>query len=251
MAVVSAIVLVVTNLFGLSLLFHDNTRLVISKKTVMQQLEILGPLKSVEWHAIIVILFFLAAIFTLSFHQIQFAWLSLFLFFALSSLKIIKIKEWAAQTDWSFLLMVGASLGIVKSLAFLNIDTLIKDNLSIYLSFLGDGKPQVLTALILVTILARFVFSIGPCFIIMMMIGIPIAEFYQINLWIMTFSLLVTSEIWFFPYQSTFYMNFESFFEGKLPYERKKFLAYNLLINFARILSLYLSMPYWRQIGLL
>ncbi len=251
MAVVSAIVLIVTNLFGLSLLFHDNTRLVISKKKVMQQLEILGPLKSVEWHAIIVILFFVAAILTLSFHQIQFSWLSLFLFFALSSLKIIKIKEWAAQTDWSFLLMVGASLGIVKSLAFLNVDTLIKDNLSVYLSFLGDGKPQVLTALILVTILARFVFPIGPCFIIMMMIGIPIGEFYQINLWIMTFSLLVASEVWFFPYQSTFYMNFESFFEGKLPYERKKFLAYNLLINFARILSLYLSMPYWRQIGLL
>ncbi|RZI47094.1 anion permease [Candidatus Finniella inopinata] len=248
---VFGVVLLTTNLFGLSLFFQDRTHLENPKERLMHQLKVLGPLKSEEWHAVIVIFLFLASILTLSLHQIQFAWVSLFLFCVLASLKIIRIKDWAVQTDWSFLLLVGAGLGTIKAMSFLNIDMLIKDNLSDFINFFGNGRSQILMALILVSILVRFVFPVATSFFIMMAIGLPIADFYQINLWITTFCILVACEIWFFPYQSNFYRNFENFFEGKLAYERRKFLSYNILINAARILGLYLSMPYWRQIGLL
>ncbi len=250
-ALMVAVVLIVTNLFGLSLWFHERTRLSISRKTVSQQLEILGPLSQKEWNAIIAVFFFIGTTITFSLYQIQFAWLSLFLFFALASLRIIKIQEWAAQTDWSFLLMVSAGLGIYKALIFLNIDGLIKNNISPGIAIFGTTKPSILASLVVMTILTRLLFSIGPSCIIMLTLGLPIAEYYDINLWVTTLTILIACEIWFFPYQSTFYRNFEDFFEGDIPYERHKFLIYNLLVVTARILAIYLSIPYWRQIGLL
>lgn len=250
-ALVSFIVLIVTNLFSLSLWFHDRSRPSISKEVVAQQLEILGPLRTEEWQAIICIFFFMSVILTFSFYQVQFAWLSLFLFFTLSSLKIIKINEWAAKTDWSFLLFVSASIGIVKSFYYLGLDQLIRDNCSQYFNIFGVSKAQILASFVIFSILVRFIFAVGPSFIITMVICLPVAEFYRINPWIVTFVLLIANEIWLFPYQSIFYQTFESLLKENLPYEKQKLLAYNLLVNIAHILALYLSIPYWRQLGLL
>jgi len=250
-AFVAGLVVLLTTMFSLALLFHDRTRLKISKDIITKQWELLGDLKNKEWNALIAILFFIVTIILISAKVTQFSWICLFLFFALSALKIIKIDEWAKHTDWSFLFLVGASLGVLGAMRPLGIHKIISDNLLPYLNFFGESGAQVLAAIVAVTILLRFIANAGPVFIIMSGIGLPIAESVGLNPWITVFSILWACDIWFFPYQSLVYQKFESFFKGGLPYNKSYFLAFNGLISLTKILSLYLSVPYWQQMGLL
>lgn len=250
-AFVPALVLLIINLFAIPLWFHSRDRIHVPQVSVNEQITILGPLNEIEWQALIAVLFFVIAILSITYHNIQVAWLSLFLFFALSALKIIKITEWGKTTDWSFFLFISTVIGISNGFNELRINELVTQSIVPYFSTYIHGSTGILTALVVITLLIRFILPIGPAFIIMMSLAMPIGIAYGISLWVIAFTLLVTCDIWFFAYQSPSYLQFRKGFDEQLPYDQSHFFSYNMIANVARIIGLYLALPYWHYLGLM
>jgi hypothetical protein len=59
------------------------------------------------------------------------------------------------------------------------------------------------------------------------------------------------SEHWFFPYQCTYYVQFEELTKRKRTFNEKSFITFNAMTALVRLLGLYASIPFWRSLGLL
>lgn len=249
-ALIPAIIMMLTNLFGLSLFFHTREKIHLTKDVSKVHLEVLGSLKKPEWEAIIATIFFVVALVILPSQQINIAILGLFLFFAVTALGILSIPNWIARTDWAFLLFIGTVIGIANCFSYLKINESI-NNIMLPLLQSTSNSYIILSFIILATIMIRFIMPIGPTFVVMMSLGTSIADYYGINLWLITFTILLITDTWFFPYQCPFYNSFKQDLTSELPYNEKSLLTYNLLNNAARIIAIFASIPFWKYIGLL
>ncbi len=250
---ISGIILLIIHFVGSSIFFVSKEKVSVSKEKINQQLKVLGKLKMEEIAAIGTILLFSSALFLMPYHKIPVYWLSLFLLFSLLSLKIISHKQWLAQTDWSFLIFLGCIIGISASLKYLHVDVLISSTLLPMIKSMlsADNTTGILSLLVLMTLATRLLLPIGPTVIIMMTLSFPLADSFGLSLWPFGFTIVMVCDIWFFPYQSPFYVTYADSFQGKTPYAEKKFLLYNGLMNFGRIVALYLSLPYWKSLGII
>lgn len=250
---VSGIILLIIHFVGSSIFFVSKEKVTVSKEKIDQQIKILGSLKPVEIAAMGTLLLFGLALFMMPYHKIPVYWLTMFLLFALLSLKIITHKQWLTQTDWSFLVFLGCIIGISEALGYLEIDKLIAGSLvPIIKSVLSaDNITGLLSLLVALTIGIRFFLPIGPTVIIMMTLSFPLADTFGLSLWPFGFTIVMVCDIWFFPYQSPFYMSFAESFNRGSPYTESKFLLYNGLVNFGRIVAIYLTLPYWKSLGII
>jgi hypothetical protein len=62
---------------------------------------------------------------------------------------------------------------------------------------------------------------------------------------------LILGEMWFFPYQCSYYVQFREIAASHGVYDEKSFLRYNALMNGVTLLALYASLPWWKWLGLL
>lgn len=251
MALVPAIILLLVNLLALQLLFYTRDKIDDPAPIARQVLKILGPMKKEEWHAIIVLVLFTLLIFTISSHQFQVAWLSLFFFFTLSGVGIVKIRDWAVHTDWSLLFFVCMSLGIAKALNHLELDQTLKSLIFPYIQSFLSNKVYAISVLVIPCIILRFFMQVGPAFVTLMIIALPMSEDLGMDPWIIMFTLLMSCDIWFFSYQHEFKDEILHIMDNNPQFNPKLFWQYNMVMNGARFLSIYLSIPYWRLLGML
>lgn len=249
---VSGIIMLIMHFVGSSIFFVSKEKVKLQKEKIDQQIKILGKLTPVEMSVIGTVILFGCALFLMPYHKIPVYWLTLFLLFALLSLKIVSHKQWLAQTDWSFLIFLGCIIGVSATLNYLHIDELISNAVVPVVKrvFSADNVSGILSLVVIMTILIRLFLPVGPTVIIMMTLSFPIADAFGMSLWPFGFTIIMVCDIWFFPYQSPFYMSYVSSFDRGVPYAEKKFLLYNGLVNFGRIVALYLSLPYWKSLGI-
>ena len=250
---VAGIILLITHFVGSSIFFVSKEKVAISKDKIKQQLKVLGMLTPVEIQTVGTIFMFVLALVTLPYHKIPIHWITLFVLFALLSLKIVGHKQWLQQTDWSFLIFLGSIVGVSATLTYLQIDQLISAAVIPFVkTFLGaDNITSIFSLLVLLTLAVRLLLPVGPTVIIMMALSFPLADSLGLSLWPFGFIVIMVCDIWFFPYQSPFYMSYVDSFEGRLPYDEKKFLMYNWMMNIGRIVALYLSLPYWKSLSII
>lgn len=250
-ALIPGIILILTNFITLSLWFHNREKINLKNNFFEEQIGVLGKISQNEKSAIIASGLFIVGVLTMPYHQINVGWISLFMFFSLCALNILNLKKWAKSVDWSFLIFVGTVIGLAETMKFLEINEIIKDQLMHFFNFKSATPHGILTMIIAMVLILRIALPIGTTFVIMMTITIPISELFNISPWVITFTILLISDTWFFPYQSPFYTSYVRNFNGDLPYNENQFLSYNIVNNAARILSIYLSLPYWQYLGLL
>jgi divalent anion:Na+ symporter, DASS family len=250
-AIIPGIILLVVNFLALPLIFHSREKLVVHQQNAQEVRKVLGDMQPAEWHAVIVLVLFALTAYTISSHQIQIAWLSLFFFFALSGLRILKISDWAVHTDWSFLLFICMGIGIANGMNHLKMDELMKPILSKCISGIEGNRVYILTLVMAATLGLRLVMQMGPAFFTMMLILMPLAELTGITTWVMAFTILMMCDVVFFPYQDEYRIALDNFSKYTPSFNQKLFWQYNMIINIARIISIYLSIPYWRYLGML
>jgi hypothetical protein len=78
----------------------------------------------------------------------------------------------------------------------------------------------------------------------------PVAVHYGVNPWVVGFIILIIGEMWFFPYQCSYYLQFRQLTRGRV-YDENLFLKFNAFANLMKIAAIYASMPYWKSLGLL
>lgn len=249
-AVNGAILLVAHGLLSY-LLFRNQERPAVMRNALEIQLQVLGPLSRKEWGAIAGTLLFCLGVLTESIHKIKTPWLGMGLMFAFLVLRLIDKDEFRKRIDWALLLYLASLVGFGATFSYLGLDQGISARLGSLGAMLHDNLPLFLLLLSVGMTAVRLVLPMSPAIAIAATILMPMATAQGISAWVVGFAILNLGEMWFFPFQSSQYLQLRE--SGGAPplFDERRFLIFNGLMNLMKIAALYLSIPYWRSLGML
>lgn len=233
------------------LLFRNRERPTISSDAIDIQLRVLGRLTRKEWGAIAGTVFFVLGVLTESIHKVKTPWLGMALMFGFLIFELLNKEEFKKRIDWTLLIYLASLVGFGATFSHFGLDRWVADRLGGLGGNLNDKLPQFLMLLSGGMILIRLVLPMSPAIAIAATVLMPIAEAQGVSAWIVGFAILNLGEMWFFPFQSTQYLQMRETSGEPLVFDERRFLLFNAAMNVARIAAIYLSIPYWWLIGLL
>jgi di/tricarboxylate transporter len=231
--------------------FRTDEKAHLSKEVVAAQLELLGPMRTREWASLFGIAVFGIGVVTTSIHQIQPPWVALLLLYVLLAFNYLRGSEFRDKIDWPFLVYFAGLVGMVSAMSYLGLTRFLAG----HLAWLGDTMrldfPAFLLILSCVMFALRLVAPNNAVIAISATVLMPLADLNGVNPWVIGFIILTMSEHWFFPYQCTYYVQFEELTKKKRTFNEKSFITFNALTALVRLAGLYASLPFWRSLGLL
>jgi DASS family divalent anion:Na+ symporter len=250
-SLVAVIVLFVLDFIAASFFFRTDEKPKLQRDHINAQLKIIGPMRMDEWVAGIAVIIFFVGMLTSYMHKIDPPWIGFSVLFILLALGTINKKGFQQGIDWSFLFMLGAFVGLVKSISFLDIDTWFSKHVFWISDFmLGDFY---LFALVLAATVYTIRLFIPPntTVILMCSILIPLSVHHGINPWLVTFMVLMFTDGWFAAYQNHYYQELAKNTDKKPLFAKKQFIRFSLFSNLTRVLAVLASIPYWEYLGLI
>ncbi|KPA11023.1 Sodium/sulfate symporter, partial [Candidatus Magnetomorum sp. HK-1] len=236
--------------FLAAFLYKTESPPIISKRQIKAQLQILGKLNFSEWIAVIACSIFLIGAMTSFLHKIKTAWVGVLILFIVLFVGELEKDDFKQKIDWPFLLFLGGLIGFVRTFTYLELDKWMGQQLFFLTNYMTSDIFMFIIVLSGIIMIIRFVLPANATVAVLCAILMPVANLNGINPWVIGFCVLVISGGWFFPYQSTFYITFYNSTKGKLFTDQQTAL-FNMYGNIINVLSLILSIPYWRMIGLL
>jgi DASS family divalent anion:Na+ symporter len=249
-AIVAAAVMLLLNAGAAAIWFRNTEVPRLSKQGVAEQLRLLGAMKNREWAAVIGILFMVVGIVTSSIHKVQPPWLGLAMLFGLLLCGTLYKKELKEKVDWTFLLYLSGVTGIVSAFSFLGLDHQLAEALPGLGSYMRTNFGLFVLLLFVLINVIRLAVPINATVVIMAAIFMPLAEISGVNPWVLGFVILLFAEGWFLPYQCSYYLQLQEMNRDQPMYNEKSFLLFNGVINIARLAAVYVSLPYWKMLGL-
>ena len=235
----------------ISLQFRNQDPLHINRVAIKRELHLMGRLSVHEWAAIASIISLILGLALSSLHQIPSAWIVFAIFFILLTSGVLNKDDFKNAINWPFLFYLGAIIGIMRCVQEIGIEAWILN----YLSWLGDFAYQEQTLFIifiyLISWLGGLLFGTMAAPALMFTLLMPIAQHSAINAWLMAFIILMATEAWIFPYQSSYFLCFEEWVNETQAYDLKKTLSFNAWFSFFRLFAILLSIPFWRHLGVL
>jgi hypothetical protein len=102
----------------------------------------------------------------------------------------------------------------------------------------------VLAALV-TTVAIRIALPVSAGAVVASVVLVPVAQANGINPWIAIFLAALFSDMWFFPYQSG--VSMQAVASGMTAgMDGRRYVAYNLCMNAARVALAFLSIPWWK-----
>jgi len=235
----------------ISILYWNKEKPTISKEQINIQLKTLGKMNVREWAAIIGFVVFTISVVTSSIHKIAPSWLGLCLLYILLLFGVLPKEDFKTKIDWPFLMFLGGMTSAVTVMNYLGIDKIIAGQLAWMGNYMSNNFMLFILVLTLTISIIRLFLPISVTIVISATVFIPIASVSGINEWLIGFIILIIGEMWFFPYQCSYYLQFREILSEKNLYDEKSFLRYNALMNVFKILAIYVSIPFWKMIGVL
>ncbi|ARG98715.1 SLC13 family permease [Legionella micdadei] len=235
----------------LALKFRSHDALVVNRLAIKRELYLMGSLTIYEWAAILSIAALILGLTLSSLHQIPSAWVSFAIFFILLTSGVLNKDDFKNGINWPFLFYLGAIIGIMRCVQEIGIEMWIIN----YLSWLGDIAYEQQTLFIIlvyvVSWLGGLLFGTMAAPALMFTLLMPVAQQAVINTWLVAFIILMATEAWVFPYQSSYYLCFEEWVRGNSAYDLRKTLSVNAWFSVFRLFAILLSIPFWHRIGVL
>jgi di/tricarboxylate transporter len=222
------------------------------KHLFAEQSQVLGRLRKEEIFAIVGMIVVTVGLLTNSLHKIHPSFVTLFIMFCTVGLGLISKSQFQRDVDWPFLIFMAAAVSITATIKYLGMDAWIANFLKIITS--TTSSPTLfLTYIGVITLIARIFLPIAPAIVLLSTTFIPLAANESVNPWLVTFIILVAADMWFVPYQNSFYIMFEEagLIDNRLFYNRYKFIIYNFFVGLIKIGAFYISIPYWKSLGLM
>jgi hypothetical protein len=248
---VAALMLLAVYAAGAAWLFRSEEKPHLSKERVASQLELLGRMKDREWAALLGIAVFILGMLTASLHRISPPWLGLAILYGLLLFGSLNKKELKEKVDWPFLLYLSGLTGLVSAFNYLGLDHMLATALPGLGAYMRDNFGLFVLMLFGVIFVIRLAVPISATIVILATLFMPLAENYGVNPWVVGFVILMLGEIWFLPYQCSYYVQLQTANRANPIFQEKFFLIFNGVMNFARLAAIYASIPYWKAIGLL
>ena len=221
-----------------------------TRAQIKAQLSLLGALRNREWAALAGVMVFVVGVASTSWHRIQPSWIALGVLLALLVFGMLRKEEFRERIDWPFLMYLGGLVGLTGTLNAVGLDRWLGEHLAWLGHFMRDSFPLFIALLTLVLSLIRLVVPISATVVIAATVFMPIASAHGVNPWVVGFCVLVLGEMWFLPYQCSYYLQFREL-GRRSGYSEPALLRFNAVLNVCRVGALYLSLPWWRQMGLL
>jgi len=239
--------------FGLlaAWMFRGLPQVELSKPKVAAQLSLLGRLKTREWAAVFGVVIFMLGVASSSLHAIKPAWLGLAVLYALLLFGSLSKKEFREKVDWPFLLYLAGIVGLTAALNHLGLTQQLAAQLPELGAIMQHNFPLFIALLAGLIFLIRLAVPISATIVVLVTVLMPIADSHGVNPWIVGFIVLVLGEMWFFPYQCSYYLQFQKLTGHARLYEESGFLRFNWIMNGLKLLAIYVSIPWWKALGLL
>lgn len=247
---VAAVGLTLIHLIAVRMLFPSENPQPLPKDRIRVQLALLGSMTSAEQIALTGFIFFLAASASVSYHHIPPAWIAGCVLIGLLISGALGKKAFRDQLDWPMVFFLLGMDGITRIMDHLGLDVVLAKTMTAWFGFVGGKIELFILAALATTLVIRLALPITSGMLVSAIILLPVAEAQGIHQWIAIFMTAMFSDIWFKPYQSSQYTQVLS--QGLASrYDQGGFMRYNQVMNLARVVVAYLSIPYWKWLGLL
>ncbi len=249
---VPGLFLIVAFFILLAIKFRNNDSLNINRVAIKRELHLMGGLSATEVAALLSVIALIFGLVFSSWHQIPSAWISIGIFFILLTSGVLNKDDFKNRINWPFLFYLSAVIGIMRCVQEIGIESWIATYLS-WLSDIGCQQQLVFISLVyFISWLGGLLLGTMAAPALMFTLLMPVAKQAVMNQWLMGFIILMATEAWIFPYQSSYYLYFEEWVqENNENYDLRKTLSLNAWFSFLRLLAILASIPFWRKIGVL
>ncbi len=231
--------------------FRAYRRASIDMHAIDAELQRIGTISTREWFALFGIVVLAFGIITSSLHKIPIAYIAFMVFFVLMYLNVLTRDDFVTRIDWSFLFLLASLIGILSTMNHMGLDKLMSDKLSWLGDYMIHDFESFVLILSLTIIVVRFSLPINSTVLIFSAGLIPIAHASGVNSWLIGFIILITSETSLFAYQSPHILLFRNTIKADITCRGRDFFIFHLLLVCAKILAIYVSIPFWERIGIL
>ena len=187
---------------------------------------------------------------TAPFHKIEIHYIAFAILCLLLYLGALERKDFIGKIDWAFLALLASMIGILSTMNYLNLDQFITSKLSWLGSYMRQDFALFVFALSGVFLIARLLIPLNQAILIFAAALIPIAGSAGVAPWLVGFIILIIAETAFFAYQSPYIFLFRNITTSVSWDERKVQIFHGLLVIF-KLLAIYISIPFWQEIGVL
>jgi di/tricarboxylate transporter len=250
-SLVAGIIMIIGCILLLEIFYPKDKNPPITKKHIQLQYLALGKMNLNEYAALGGLLLFLIGIATSGLHKISLPWIGLMILYATLSLGFINHKQFRQSIDWTFLIFLASLIGFIKTFSYIGLDHIFSENLNWLGIYMQKNFIFFIVICLGVIFLMRLFIPTNSTVAILASILFPLAQIYGINVWVIGFILLMFSDMWFFPYQSTYYIQFENLLYEERYFNQKNLLYYNAIANIFRIIAVITSVYYWQKVGIL
>ena len=248
-AAVAAVGLTAWHLVTVRRLFPDDGSVARPRERFASELAALGPMRPGEWIAAGGFLVFLVGTASVSWHHVQPAWIAGCVLVGLLVTGAIGKDSFRRQVDWPMIVFLLGVDGIVRIMDHLGIGAAVAAATGQLYAFVDGRIERFILAVLATTVCLRLALPVTAGMLVAVVILLPVAAAQEIHPWICVFLAALFSDIFFFRYQSSVYVQAVS--QGAAAsFDESRFMAYNMRMNAARVAVAFLSIPWWRWLGL-
>lgn len=250
-ASIAGVVLLIFYFILTQIMFQNSDKPRLSKNIIKAQYEVLGPLSAQEWAAIGGIALFALGIATASIHKIKLPWIGFAVLYIILVLGFHSKKDFKTHVDWTFLIYLGALIGVIRTMSYLGLDISLGQKFLWLGTYMKNNFYIFVPLLSLSTMLLRLFIPNTATVAILASVLFPIALLNGMNPWVIGFIILIISDSWIMPYQCSYYLLFDDLTAAKKIFSRSMILKFNFISISFRIIAIYASIPFWKSVGIL
>ncbi|MBP3961537.1 SLC13 family permease [Paenibacillus lignilyticus] len=239
-------------LVALSLMFSGSTIAVkqVSGKVLDEQIRLLGPLTNEERISVCTVVGCIVLMMLQPLHGIDSTWIMLIGFSVLVISSVLDRQSLISGIDWTFLIFLGIAFSFANVANELGIVESLTDFLGSNMSFFISSPALFLTAVIVLCFIVTLIVRDDPAVILLVTALLPLSQQAGVHPWILVFVILLSTDPFFFSYQSPTYLTaYFSSEERAFSHRQGQKVAFGYAL--AVLLAVVVSVPYWKWIGLL
>jgi DASS family divalent anion:Na+ symporter len=249
-AAMTGLILLVLFAILMAVMFRGDEPAALSKDQLRLQLSLIGKMKQREWAAVIGVVIFMLGVLTTSMHKIGSPWLGMSILFGILLFGALNKNEFREKIDWPFLMYLGGIVGLTSAINYLGLVGIIAGSVPWLGEYMHTNFSMFILLLCAVVFVIRLAVPISATIAMLATVLMPVAVHYGVNPWVVGFIILMVGEMWFLPYQCSYYIQYRQLTKGMM-FDERVFLKFNALSNLTKIAAIYASLPYWKSMGML
>lgn len=230
--------------------FKKPCTIALSRYTLIKSYKVLGAVTKKEQNSLFYAFLLLNGLLLSPYLNVNLIFLDALVIVLAIRRQFIKTTELYRLVNWSCIVYLATIIGLMKFLSHVDLmqwNLGLKDSL---IHLMGNSYSCI-GFVFLISWVLGFVFGtmITPGLVLTVLY--PLLIELHINLWIIGFVILIATESWIFPYQSSYFLCFKKLTSSKKHFALKPILKTNSYFVLIKILVLFASVPFWKLLKLI